>query len=210
MNRVGKCCSRAWTLIETMVTMFLLSILTLVIAHLFGPTIQLADQETKRATLQGQAASILSHLEKRLQTASVAGIGWLPESGNTPAVLAIHGQDPKGLNAGIPIWENHWTCFLWSKTEHRLSMWECPPGVAIAAPPADRAQAPSLGALASIAAVVNPPARLLCSNVDGLKYSLQPGPLAQVVLELGFLRRGAAGGEKLKIERQFYLRISDQ
>jgi type II secretory pathway pseudopilin PulG len=189
-----------WSLVEILVVLGLLALFTVVVARTLGASLRFSRQELERSTAHGSLMVCLSTMERILQRSCVAGVAWRPGS---PALLAVHTQ-PEGKATASPLWDASWTCFLWG--ERQLWQRTSPPFPALTPPPIERPQAPAGGLLGALTDTPWRGSRLLARQVSEFQYSLSPGPIVNLRVEVEFLPPGRSQPERLRMERHLYLR----
>ncbi len=195
---------------EALVAMALASIIFVVVAGVLHSTSRVTRIQTQRSLQQTRLQSIVAHLEKVLVGCSPAGVSWRRSAGPDAAVLAAHCYRIDTFTSPQPRWEESWRVFVWDASTGQLFLARN----ATPVPSDTRPQAmtpPQLDAFLSSALpgpnLVEP--RLLASRVTDFRYTLEPGPLFRVEVEVdvpAYDQQTRAAVPRLRVVKQIHPR----
>ncbi len=177
--------SRGWTLVEALVALALASIVFLVVAGVLHSTSRVTRIQTQRSLQQTRLQTIVGHLEKVLVGCSPAGVSFRRSAAPDAAVLAAQCYRTDTFTSPQPRWEAFWRCFVWDVPNQQLYL--CRTSTPIPSDTRPQAMtAVQLDAFLQSALpgpnLVEP--RLLASRVTHFAYTLEPGPLFRVEVEV--------------------------
>ncbi|GMU55530.1 MAG: hypothetical protein AMXMBFR33_46760 [Candidatus Xenobia bacterium] len=201
---------KGWTLVEALVAMALASIIFLVVAGVLHSTSRVTRIQTQRSLQQTRLQAIVGHLEKVLIGCSPAGVSWRRSASPDAAVLAAHCYRTDTFTSPQPRWEALWRCFVWDASTGQLYLAQN----ATPVPSDTRPQAMTPGQLDTFlqSALPGPnlvEPRLLASRVTDFRYTLEPGPLFRVEVEVDvpvYDQQTQAATPRLRVVRQIHPR----
>lgn len=180
--------SRGWTLVEAVVAIALASIVLLVVAQVLSTTSRLTRVQTHRSLQQTRLQAVARQVEKTLLGCSAAGVSWQRSSNPNAGVLATHSYQ-SGSFTTDPRWEPYWRCFVWDAASGRLYLTQSPSSGSNPVPSETRPQAMTLAQLDALLQGTLPgpnlvEGRLLADRVTYFGFSLEPGPLFRIEIEV--------------------------
>lgn len=175
-----------WTLIETMVAIALFGFVLLFVARILSTTARVTRAQTSRSLRQASLQATMRHVERVLQRAPAAAVGWYSSAADG-AVLAAHclSDNPTGPPQAGTFWE----CFVWDKQARKVFMGRSLASAGFPAPP-PRFQLMPTAQMQAILAGETPytgttiEGHPIADRVTDFRFELITGPLYKLDIEL--------------------------
>ncbi|MBI3925224.1 MAG: prepilin-type N-terminal cleavage/methylation domain-containing protein [Armatimonadetes bacterium] len=180
--------SRGFTLVEALVAVALVGIVLLVVDRVLVSTSRLTRAQTQRSLQQTRLQAVAGQVEKTLLGCRAAGVSWQRSASPDAGILAAHAYQSGSFTAD-PRWEPFWRCFVWDASSGRLYLTQSPTSGSFPIPSEARPQAMTPAEMDGLLQATLPGpnlvnGRLLAQRVTDFRFSLVPGPLFRIEIEV--------------------------
>ncbi len=181
---------QGWTLVETAVAVALAATVMLVVTLTLINTSRVTRIQTQRSLHQGRLQVVVRQAERMLRNSSPAGVSFGQANPNGK-VLAAHCLEEGNLS-GAPRWDAFWTCMVWDSVNGRLFLTRNPSSVVAPLQSRPQAMTPADLNTLMLGPLPGPQGRLLADRITHFYFSLEPGPLFRLEVEVDIPGRQAS------------------